>query len=161
MYKKILILTILTLAFLFNSDNASALSSRTCNPNVPKTVKYRPSYGLCNGNAAIILSGVYANAFSVVIKTVDHADRDCRNLPGAENSPFKTQRKETINGAVVNCLGASGFSPVFNGKDPKCGGEFKPQKVAKWISIKRKNSGQIKDVDIYCLKKPYPKTPVN
>lgn len=148
-----------TLFSCFLTSSALALSTRTCNPKVPKTVKYRPKYGVCKGNAAILLSGIYKNAFSVVFKKVDHNDRLANNEPGAANSPFKTQFKETINGTVVNCFGAAGDSPVFKGVDPDFG--YKPEYVVKWISIKRKNSGQIKDVDIYCLPKPYPVTKLN
>lgn len=48
---------------LIIATNSYALSSRTCNPNVPKTIKYRPSLTQCGGNAAVILSGKYLNPY--------------------------------------------------------------------------------------------------
>ena len=138
---------------------AFSLSSSRCNANVPKTVKYRPSYSKCGGNAAVLLSGNYLSAFSVVLKKVDHGDRLANNCPNASCSPFKAQKQFTVNGVRTVCFGASGYSKVFNGTDPDAG--YNPAFVVSWISIKRANSGRISDVDIYCLKKPYPRTPVN
>ena len=159
MKKFVLALLFSTVFVAFFSLSAFALSSRSCNPIVPKTVKYRPSYGLCGGKAAVLLSGNYLNAFSVVVKKVDHGDRLGNNCPNASCSPFKAQKQFTKNGVRTVCFGASGFSKVFNGTDPDLG--HNPAFVVNWISIKRQNSGQIRDVDIYCLPKPYPRTPLN
>jgi hypothetical protein len=142
------------------ASSSYALSPRTCNPKVPKTVKYRPVDTLnCGGKAAIYLSGNYFNSFSVVFKKVDHGDRLANDCPRADCSPFKAQKIIRKNGQKIACFGAAGNSPVFKGYDPDFG--YKAEYVVKWISIKRANSGQIKDVDIYCLPKPYPQTPLN
>jgi len=136
-----------------------ALSSRQCNPEVPRTIKYRPSAPQCDGNAAIFLTGRFRRAFSVVFKKVDHNDRLANNCPDASCSPFKAQRQFVTGRTRTICYGAAGTSPVFNGFDPDFG--YNPTYVAKWISIKLRNSGKIQDVEIYCLPKPYPKTPLN
>ncbi len=156
--KKLLIYFFGVLVF-FISSPAFALSTRRCNPVVPETVKYRPRHAECGGKAAVLLSGNYLNAFSVVVKKVDHNDRLANNCPDASCSPFKSQKQFTKNGVRTICFGASGMSPVFNGYDPDYG--YSTSFVVRWISIKRKNSGLIKDVDIFCMKKPYPKTRVN
>ena len=146
-------------AGLICSSSAWALSSRTCNPKVPRTIKYRPVAKECGGKAAIYLSGKYLKAFSVVFKKVDHNDRLANNCPDAGCSPFKTQRTFYKNGIRTACFGAAGNSPVFRGYDPDLG--YSPSYVVKWISIKVRNSHQLKDVEIYCLPKPYPITPLN
>lgn len=143
----------------FSLSTANALSSRTCNPNVPKTIKYRPSSPICGGKAAIFLSGRYKRAFSVVFKKADHGDRLTNGCPLASCSPFKAQKTVSSNGSRVACFGESGFSPVFKGFDPDAG--YNPAFVVKWISIKVTNSHQLQDVEIYCLPKPYPITPLN
>ncbi len=146
-------------ASLLLSNTSSALSPRQCNPVVPKSIKYRPEYPDCGNKAAVILSKRFRNAFSVAIKKVDHNDRLANNCPDASCSPFKTQRTLFKNGVRIACFGASGNSPVFNGTDPDFG--YSASYVAKWISIKLKNSGKIEDVEIYCLPKPYPRTSLN
>lgn len=138
---------------------AWALSARTCNPNIPKTIKYRPKYSACGGKAAVLLSGKYYNAFSVVLKKVDHSDRLANGCPYVACSPFKTQKVIKDGTTRVNCFGASGASKVMNGFDPDLG--FNPSFFAKWISIKVTNSHKLKDVEIYCLPKPYPRTKAN
>ncbi len=147
------------LCILVATSQAVALSPRTCNPVVPKTIKYRPTHKQCNGKAAIILSGKYRSIFSVVFKKVDHNDRLANNCPDASCSPFKAQRTIMKDGTRTVCFGASGTSKVFRGYDPDYG--YAPEYVVKWISIKLRNSGQMNDVEIYCLPKPYPVTPLN
>lgn len=150
---------VLAAILLGNVSSAYAISSRTCNPKVPKTIKYRPSSPVCDGKAAIFLSGKYRNSFSVVFKKHDHNDRLANNCPDASCSPFKAQKIVRSGDTKIACFGASGTSPVFRGYDPDLG--FNSAFVVKWISIKIRNSHQIKDVEIYCLPKPYPVTPLN
>lgn len=149
----------ISLAICLAPCASQALSTRTCNPKVPKEIKYRPSYQQCDGNAAILLSGRFRNIFSVVVKKVDHGDRLGNQCADAKCSPFKAQKQFTKNGVRTVCLGASGHSKVFNGTDPFLG--YSSAFVVKWISIKLKNSGRISDVLIYCLPKPYPQTALN
>lgn len=141
-----------------NSD-AFALSSRTCNPVVPKTIKYRPKYSVCDGKAALILSGKYRKIFSGVFKKADHNDRLANGCPDASCSPFKAKRNIFTSKARIICFGAAGDSKVFKGFDPDLG--YSPSFVVKWISLKVSNSHKLKDVEIYCLPKPYPQTPLN
>ena len=136
-----------------------AISNRSCNPKVPKTIQYRPKFADCGGKAAIILDGKYERSFSVVFKKVDHNDRLSNNCPDKNCSPFKTQKTLRKNGRRIACFGAAGDSPVFRGYDPDYG--FSSSFVVRWISIKLKNSGKIKDVEIYCMPKPYPVTKLN
>ena len=101
-----------------------------CASDVTKVVQYRPSVKECNGNAAIILSGRYANSFSVVVRDTENRDRwpatganGCTpaqvNKGEGRCSVFKVQGKRhaflasTGGTATVNCLGASGYSPLF------------------------------------------------
>ena len=158
MATKLILTCALVLSAAFSAP-AEALSSRTCNPVVPATIKYRPRYAGCNGKAAILLSGKYRRAFSVVFKKVDHNDRLANNCPDASCSPFKTQRTVIEGNTRVACFGAAGDSAVFRGYDPDFG--FNSAYVVKWISIKLRNSGKLEDVEIYCLPKPYPMTPIN
>lgn len=152
--------TICAIATLFVvADSSWALSSRKCNKNVPKTIRYRTKYAECGNNAAIFLSGRFENAFSVVVKKVDHGDRLGNNCPDASCSPFKAQKTIRKPGVRIACLGAAGTSPVFRGYDPDLG--YSPSFVVNWISIKIRNSGLIRDVEIYCLPKPYPITNLN
>jgi hypothetical protein len=157
--KKILKPSFVLLCFCLAAAPCFALSSRKCSKNVPTTIKYRPTTAACGGKATILLSGKYLRAFSVVFKKVDHGDRLGNACPNAGCSPFKAQRQSTKNGVRTICFGASGFSKVFNGTDPYKG--YNPAFVVNWISIKLRNSGQLQDVEIYCLPKPYPRTPLN
>lgn len=99
-----------------------------CAPNVPGAMRYRPALTECNGNAAILLDGVYLNAFSVVVRDSQNRDRwpvsgfggcsyELANSSSPPNrcSAFKVQEKfATPDGsAVVHCLGASGYSGLF------------------------------------------------
>jgi hypothetical protein len=155
-YSKIILTLVLILSA---SSQAWALSSRTCNPDVPKTIRYRPTFAACGNKAAIILSGKYTNAFSVVFKKTDHGDRLANQCPDASCSPFKAQKTIRQAGVRIACFGAAGNSKVFKGFDPDFG--YSTSYVVKWISIKTTNSHQLRDVEIYCLPKPYPVTPLN
>lgn len=153
----IIVISIFNLSIL--SGNSFAISSRTCNPVVPKTVKYRPVSTDCGGKAGIYLSGEYKNAFSVVFKKADHNDRLANNCPDASCSPFKAQKTVEKDGVRIACFGAAGTSKVFRGYDPDFG--YNSSYVVKWISIKTTNSHKLRDVHIYCLPKPYPVTKLN
>ena len=154
-----LVFALLAAVMVIGSSSAHALSSRTCNPVVPRSVKYRPIVAACGGKAGIFLSGKYLKAFSVVFKKADHGDRLANACPDAACSPFKAQKTLYANNVRTICFGASGKSPVFRGVDPDKG--YNASYVVKWISIKLRNSGKLQDVEIYCLPKPYPITSLN
>lgn len=81
-----------------------------CWQQVPKTVQYRPAHKQCNGNAAVILKGKYARAFSVVVRDKDNRDRwPDPNCESNKCSVFKVQKRV----GNVHCLGAPGRSPLF------------------------------------------------
>lgn len=100
-----------------------------CAPDVSALVQYRPSVKQCGGNAAVVLSGRYIHAFSVVVR--DRVNRDrFPSWPGfngcsqsqfeaglSKCSAFKVQKVLAVsskNGnAEVHCLGASGYSKLF------------------------------------------------
>jgi len=100
-----------------------------CAPDVSRLAQYRPSLKECKKKAAIILSGRYANVFSVVVRNKDNQDRfpkqginNCssyqRDVLGLNKcSAYKVQKRIKIsdaNGsATVHCLGASGYSAFF------------------------------------------------
>ena len=103
----------------------------TCAPDVPSTVRYRPSVEECPGqSAAAILSGDLLDAFSIVVRDTQNRDRwpaagsgfgGCSaeladsDSPPARCSAFKVQAKFDIGGgtARVYCFGASGYSDIF------------------------------------------------
>ena len=100
-----------------------------CAPDVSALVQYRPSVKQCGGNAAVVLSGRYTTAFSVVVR--DRVNRDrFPSWPGFNGcsksqfeaglsrcSAFKVQKviavSSTKGNAEVHCLGASGYSKLF------------------------------------------------
>jgi hypothetical protein len=99
-----------------------------CPEDVPAAMRYRPALAECDNNAAILLDGQYLEAFSVVVRDSQNRDRwpasgfnGCSDeLSNSESPPnrcsaFKVQRKfGTPDGtAVVHCLGASGYSVLF------------------------------------------------
>jgi hypothetical protein len=102
-----------------------------CPKDVPTLVQYRPSVRECGGNAAIILSGKkYMSIYSVVVRDWENKDRwppqganGCTsyetNVLGLNKcSVFKVQQilsaENEVRDAEVHCLGASGYSPLFN-----------------------------------------------
>lgn len=106
----------------------SALAFGPCQRVMPQDVGYLPSVNACGGRAAIVLSGRYYNAFSVVLRACDNGDRDpCyKNLDSCgtnASSPFKVQT--TLNAKVrrspsgqtfqakIHCLKETGSSKVY------------------------------------------------
>lgn len=101
-----------------------------CWPDVTKRVMYRPSVRECSGNAAIILSGSYAGAFSTVLRTGENADRipipskatvnGCSQELASSVAPpnrcslFKAQKvikvEDDRGDASVHCMGTRGTS---------------------------------------------------
>jgi hypothetical protein len=115
--------------------NEGTFMPTVCWGEVPDTVKYRPSYEACGGDAAILLSGPFANAYSVVLRDVMNRDRfppcsrsgsnyngcsfqQCNTLGLNRCSAFKCQRVfKTGSGRrreQVCCLGDSGNSSVLS-----------------------------------------------
>lgn len=119
----------------------AAAAQPACMKRVPTSVQYRPSLPQCGGKAAVILSGKYLNAFSVVVRDHHGNDRDPLNPDCADNlcSPFKVHHRLRMAGANVHCLGASGYSQVY--------------KTVRRITIKKKNPVRdiYRDIDRYCL----------
>lgn len=106
-----------------------------CWEDVPRKVRYKPSDDRCplstypgdqkNHVASIVLSGDYYNAFSAVVRDGENADRSpCEpslcSLAECELGLSKCSRWKVQSGFRANdqrglCLGASGFSEVFEG----------------------------------------------
>ena len=100
-----------------------------CAKDVSRRVQYRPAVKECGGNAAIVLSGRYLTAFSVVVRDWENKDRwpaeganNCsayeRDVLGLNKcSVFKVQKIFNVShpkgAAEVHCLGASGYSALF------------------------------------------------
>ena len=102
-----------------------------CAPRVTKLVQYRPAVKECNNRAAIIVSGKYLNAYSLVVRDKLNKDRwpvhgtngctphETNDLGLNKCSVFKVQKvvpveNETdLGDAEVHCLGASGYSTLF------------------------------------------------
>jgi len=100
-----------------------------CARDVTKKVQYRPSVKECKGRAALIVSGKYLNAYSLVVR--DNANKD-RWPPSGINgcsqyerdtlglnkcSAFKVQKVIPVENskadAEVHCLGSSGYGTLF------------------------------------------------
>lgn len=119
-----------------------------CPSDATKKVQYRPAVRECGNKAAIILSGRYYYAFSAVVR--DHLNRDRFPLQGINGctpherdtlglnkcSAFKSQktikRTHKKGNAKILCLGASGYSSIFQkvkritvklADDPKSGND--------------------------------------
>jgi hypothetical protein len=100
-----------------------------CPSQVTKAVQYRPAVKECRGNAAIILSRKYLNAYSAVVRDYENKDRwppqgvnGCssyeRDILGLNKcSVFKVQKvvgvEDENDDAEIQCLGASGYSTLF------------------------------------------------
>jgi hypothetical protein len=143
--------------------NGGIFKPCTCWTDVPKTVKYNPSDARCgrstypgdgeNYNASISLGGEFRNAFSVVVRTFENADRSPyeSTLCSVEQfraglnrcSRWKAQREYRGAATRLVCLGASGYSRVF--------------KNVRRMTVKvsdRKGTNGLKDIRRYCLRNP-------
>ena len=100
--------------------------SCVCASAAPKGFQYRPSLRACNGRAAIILSGPFKDAYSVVVRDSENRDRwplgginGCSKFEVTELglnkcSAFKVQKKiYPTKTEVIHCLGAKGSSKLF------------------------------------------------
>lgn len=102
-----------------------------CAGDVPSTVRYRPSVVECNGNAAAILSGRLADAFSIVVRDTQNRDRwpeagsgygGCSfeiansKSPPAGCSAFKVQQQFVVADGTIRffCFGEPGYSEIFS-----------------------------------------------
>ncbi|MCO6429610.1 MAG: hypothetical protein J5J00_02030 [Deltaproteobacteria bacterium] len=103
-----------------------------CPSHVSRHAQYRPAVKECGDNAAIILSGRYLNVYSAVVRDNENRDRwplsdfgNCsdyeRDVLGLNKcSAFKVQERFGVEDdsskgdAEVHCLGASGYSSLFN-----------------------------------------------
>lgn len=100
-----------------------------CPEDVPSTVRYRPAVTECNGNAAALFDGQYADIFSVVVRDSQNRDRwpasgfnGCSEALSTSESPpnrcsaFKVQDSFNPGGGSVTvyCFGASGYSDLFS-----------------------------------------------
>lgn len=110
--------------------NGGAFKPCVCPRDVTRLVQYRPAVRECGGNAAVIFSGRYLSAYSVVVRDWENKDRwppeginGCtpfeRDVLGLNRcSAFKVQNvllvEDARADAEVHCLGASGYSPLFN-----------------------------------------------
>lgn len=106
--------------------NESVFRPCICAESVPDEVKYRPRLAECGGNAAVILEGEWASAFSVVFR--DRLNRDRYPTSGYNGctaaeagglappnrcSAFKVQRKIRQEGRVVHCFGNRGTDSIL------------------------------------------------
>ena len=78
----------------------------------PATVRYDPAHEPCGGNAAVILSGQFQDAFSVQLRLPDGGDRLDEECADANCSPYKVQKY--INSDVKTaCFGAPGAANLM------------------------------------------------
>ncbi len=98
-----------------------------CLPWMPEGVSYLPNVAACGNKAAVVLTGPYYNAFSVVLRDCQNGDRDpCHRQVGScgtnASSPFKVQkiltasikRKNKVLPAQIHCLKERGDAQVYN-----------------------------------------------
>jgi hypothetical protein len=106
--------------------NESVFKPCICAKVVPTDVKYRPRLAACGGNAAVILEGEWASAFSVVFRDRQNRDRypssgynGCTAAeaggvaPPNRCSAFKVQRKIREEGRVIHCFGNRGNAKIL------------------------------------------------
>ena len=107
--------------------NESVFKPCVCSDDVPVEVKYRPTLAACNGKAAVILEGDWANSFSVVFR--DRLNRDrypssgyngCTATeaggvaPPNKCSAFKVQKKIRSAGKTIHCFGNKGSDKILS-----------------------------------------------
>lgn len=105
--------------------NESVFKPCVCASKAPKSIQFRPSLKACGGKAAAILSGDFANSFSVVLR--DRLNRDRFPATGfngctAEEaalgpnrcSAYKCQKVIKSGGQQVCCFGGSGSSRLLS-----------------------------------------------
>ena len=106
--------------------NESVFKPCICAKSVPTDVKYRPRLAECGGNAAVILEGEWADAFSVVFRDRQNRDRypssgynGCTAAeaggvaPPNRCSAFKVQRKIQEEGRTIHCFGNKGTAKIL------------------------------------------------
>lgn len=106
----------------------SAFAFGPCQSRWPEEVSYHPIAKVCGGKAAVVVSGRYLNAFSIVARDCANGDRDpCHRGVGgcgtAYSSPFKVQKivraqvERDSDGklieANIHCLKEAGTSAVY------------------------------------------------
>jgi hypothetical protein len=106
--------------------NESVFKPCICARSVPTDVKYRPRLAACGGNAAVILEGEWASAFSVVFRDRQNRDRypsfgynGCSAAeaggfaPPNRCSAFKVQRQIRLDGSTIHCFGNRGTAKIL------------------------------------------------
>ena len=124
-------------AGIANGGESGGGESVACT-TAPPTFQYSPSHAPCGGNAAVILSGEFQDAFSVQLRKSDGSDRLDPSCADASCSPYKSQ--QYINGDTTKtaCFGAPGTSVVM--------------KAVVHSSIKM--AGDDSDPDRFCIPNP-------
>jgi hypothetical protein len=106
--------------------NESVFKPCICARSVPSEFKYRPRLAACGGNAAVIMEGEWASAFSVVFRDRQNRDRypssgynGCTAAeaggvaPPNRCSAFKVQRKIRQAGSTIHCFGNKGTDKIL------------------------------------------------
>jgi hypothetical protein len=112
---------------------SSVFKPCVCNDDAPREIKYRPAMPECGGDAASVLFGSYASAYSVVLRDNQNRDRwpasgynGCTAKEVADGlakcSAFKCQRVRRVNRSsagvgpqTICCYGEAGRSPIMRG----------------------------------------------
>ena len=99
-----------------------------CQWRMPPDVSYVPTLDVCNGKAAVVVTGAYYNSFSIVARDCANGDRDpCHRHFGScgtnYSSPFKVQKivnawvkrtkSEKLMKANIHCLKEAGTSLIY------------------------------------------------
>jgi hypothetical protein len=107
--------------------NESVFTPCICAGSVPKEIVFRPRLARCGGNAAVVLSGAWADSFSVVLR--DRLNRDrypsagyngCTaeqaggESPPARCSAYKVQKRIRTKGKVTHCFGNKGTDSILS-----------------------------------------------
>lgn len=110
--------------------NGGRFKPCVCSQDVAREVQYRPAVVECGGNAAIALTGKYADIFSAVVRDSENRDRfpvdsdfggctpfERDDLGLNKCSAFKVQKIFRIGSGrdrgKLHCLGAPGSSSLF------------------------------------------------
>ena len=108
--------------------SANLFAFGPCDKVFPDGVSYSPSETLCDGKAAIIVYGKFANSYSAVVRDCNNDDRDpchktAKTCAANSASPYKAQtvwkavifdpRKNIERKGQVFCLKERGDSQVY------------------------------------------------
>lgn len=81
---------------------------------VTNDLTYKPAWPECGGNAGVLMTGEFADAFNSALRMPDNSDRLDPACKENACSPYKTQNFVDVVGGKIACYGAPGTSPLMS-----------------------------------------------